>query len=273
MRLPLPEGFQAPIQYNRLHKGYAYTDPRFSLAGVSLRSDELEAIEEAVDIIRSIGTSRMSDKFAHAIEKIRSVSIEKKDAPGNIPVLQTMQAPDAGVFEHFDVFYKACRDHYTVSFIHFSYTKRQFKHILLHPFLIKEFENRWYIIGFSEVHGGIRTFGFDRITGPMLVKKPYKPTHTETIKSYLHDVYGVFPIPKAKKEKVKIRVSQLATHYLQAYPIHPSQVIKKENAGDSTVTLFLVPSIELSRYFLSQGRHVRIISPKWLIDFTKNLAS
>ena len=273
MRLPYPDGFDAPIRYNRAQKGYEYTDPEYSLIGVSLRQEEIDAISEAIDVIRYIGGTRMSDKFNHAVEKILSSTLERANANEDVvPVIQTMIPPVSRGFEHIELIYKACREHIPISFIHFSYKKRTFNHILLHPFLIKEFENRWYVIGYSEQHDAIRTFGLDRVTEPLLIKRKYHYSNPQLINAYLNDVYGVFPIPAAKKELIKIHVSQLGTHYFQAYPLHISQTIIKESMGTSFITFEVIASVELARYFLSQGRHVKIVKPKWFREFTENLA-
>lgn len=273
MRLPYPDGFDAPIRYNRANRGYEYTNAEYSLIGVSLRQEEVDAISEAIDVIRYIGGTRISDKFNHAVEKILSSTLERTNSDEEIiPVIQTMVPPVSRGFEHIEVFYKACREHIPTSFIHFSYKKRKFNHILLHPFLIKEFENRWYVIGYSEQHDAIRTFGLDRVSDPILIKRKYISTNPQFINVYLNDVFGVFPIPDAKKELIKIHVSQLGTHYFQAYPLHISQKIEKESEGTSFISFDIIASVELARYFLSQGRHVKIIQPKWFREFTKNVA-
>jgi predicted DNA-binding transcriptional regulator YafY len=272
MRLPAPDGFDAPIHYNRQHKGYEYLDPGYSLSGISLRKEELEAIHEAVELIQSIGGSRISENFTHAVEKLLSATLEIDQNKGErLPVLQMMNPPTSRGFEYFDLFYKASKEKVPVSFIHYSYKKRRFQHILLHPFLIKEFENRWYVIGHSENHDAIRTFGLDRISTPELIDKLYISTDRETRRTYHNDVYGVFPIPGAKKEKVIVHVSGLGTHYFQAYPLHESQVIKKKNRGDSFISFELIPSVELARHFLAQGYHLNIEKPKWFKRFTQQL--
>ncbi len=273
MRLPYPDGFDAPIRYNRAERGYEYTDSEYSLLGVSLRQEEIDAISEAINIIRSIGGTRMSDKFNHAVEKILSSTLEKANVDENKePVIQTMIPPTSRGFEHIELIYKACREKIPLSFIHFSYKKRTFNHILLHPFLIKEFENRWYVIGYSELHDEIRTFGLDRVTEPLFINRNYHFIDPQLVHSYLNDVFGVFPIPGAKKELIQIHVSQLGTHYFQAYPLHESQTIEKENEGTSFIRFEIIASVELARYFLSQGRHVKIVKPKWFKEFTENLA-
>ncbi len=272
MKRPFPEGFDAPIKFNRAKLGYEYTDSAYSFSGVTLHREELDAIREAVEIIRAIGDTRVGDQFNHAVEKLLSSTLEKTDAgEENLPVLQTMVAPVSRGFEHFDLLYKACKERIPVSFIHFSYKNRNFKHIILHPFLIKEFDNRWYFIGYSELHKETRTFGLDRVSEPVLLKKKYISSDTKELSTYLKDIYGVYPIPDSKKVKIKIKVSRLLTHYFQAYPLHESQKITKESNGTSFITFELIPSVELARYFLSQGRHVEIIEPAWLQDFIKNL--
>lgn len=272
MKMPYPDGFDAPIKFNRRHMGYEYADPDYSLTGVSLRFEELEAIQEAIELVRSIGGSRVSDKFNHAMEKVLSATLEIGNSiEEKQPVLQTMVPPISRGFEHFDFLYRACREKIPISFIHFSYKNRHFKHIILHPFLIKEFNNRWYVIGYSETHNAIRTFGFDRISDPLFLKIKYIRSDAKETKAFLNDVYGVFPIPQANKEEIEIRVSKLETHNFNAYPIHVSQRIEKFPHGESIIKFQLIPSIELAQLFLSKGKQVKILEPQWFIDFTKNL--
>jgi predicted DNA-binding transcriptional regulator YafY len=214
----------------------------------------------------------MSEKFNSAMEKILSTVLEEfPDGKKKQTFLQTMSPPKSRGFEHFDLFYTACRSKIPVSFVHYSYKKNTFSAITLHPFLIKEFENKWYILGYSEKHKEVRTFGMDRVFDPFQLKKPFISVDRTELDSLAKDYYGVFPIPNQQKQKIKIRVSALATNYFQAYPLHESQFINKQPNGYSYIRFELIPTIELTRLFLSHGRHVQIMEPKWLIEFTENL--
>ena len=272
MRMLPPDGFDAPIYYNRSKKGYEYTDPDYSFSGISLSDLDIDAIKESIDVIQSIGGSRMSEKFNSAMEKILSTVLEEfPEGKKKQTFLQTMSPPKSRGFEHFDLFYTACRSKIPVSFVHYSYKKNTFSAITLHPFLIKEFENKWYVVGYSEKHKEVRTFGMDRVFDPFQLKKPFIAVDRTELDSLAKDYYGVFPIPNQQKQKIKIRVSALATNYFQAYPLHESQLIKKQPDGYSFIRFELIPTIELTRLFLSHGRHVEIMEPKWLITFTENL--
>ncbi len=271
MRESPPEGFDAPIYYDYKGKGYAYSDPDYELGGVSLTDIDIETIRESIEFIQTIGGSRISEKFNHAMEKILSTSLEFSTENTKQAILQTMNPPRSRGFEHFDLFYQACREKTPVSLVHYSYKKRNFSALTIHPFMIKEFENKWYVMGFSEKHNQIRTFGLDRVFDPFLLKKKYIPVEKSTREKEAHDYYGVFPIPNQKKQGVKIHVSALVTNYFEAYPIHESQLIKKEESGSSIISYNLIPTLELTRLFLSHGYHVKVIEPKWLIEFTDNL--
>ena len=272
MREPQPSGFDAPISYNKIYKGYEYLDADFVMGGVSLTDSDVDAIKESIDLIRSIGGSRVSEKFNNAMEKILSTILEEyPDGTKKQSYLQTMTPPKSRGFEHFDLFYTACSTKTPISFVHYNYKKRNFNAITIHPFLIKEFENKWYIIGYSEQHKEVRTFGMDRVFAPIQLKKTFIKVEKAIIEQEANDYYGVFPIPNQKKQCIKIRLSDLATNYFEAYPIHESQKILKEPDGYSIVTFQLVPTIELTRLFLSHGYHVEILEPLWFIEFTENL--
>ncbi len=272
MKDPSPDGFDAPIRYNRTHKGYEYTDPDYSIRKFALPEEDVMAVLESVDLVRSLGGGRFSHKFISAMEKVLSASLEEfVQVKQDVPVLQTMSTPESRGFEYFDLLYKACQRGIPVSFVHYNYQKRRFKSILLHPFLITEFENKWYVHGYSEQHEEVRVFGLDRLYHPMLLKLSYKTTDTAVIQSRLHDMYGVFAIRGYQKCKIRIVASAFITSYFSAYPIHASQKIRKTNGGSGIITFDLIPTLELARLFLSHGKHLMVLGPKWFKDIYEGL--
>jgi predicted DNA-binding transcriptional regulator YafY len=138
---------------------------------------------------------------------------------------------------------------------------------------LKEFDNRWYLIGYSENHGEVRTFGIDRISDPELLVREFEHMKHETRFEYLNDVYGVFPMKDRKKTEITIYANELSTHFFHAYPLHESQNMQKNSEGDSIITFQLIPSIELARYLLAQGSNVEILSPQWFKEETEKLKS
>ena len=106
---------------------------------------------------------------------------------------------------------------------------------------------------------------------PVLLKKEFIPSNYRTVYEFLNDMYGVFPIANMEKTEIKLHVRKMLTHYLHAYPIHPSQKIEKQDDGDSIIKFDLIPTVELARYVLSNGQSINIISPIWFREFTNKL--
>jgi predicted DNA-binding transcriptional regulator YafY len=250
-----------------------YTDPDFKIGNLDLTDADIASIRESLALVQSIGAGRIDEKFSHAMQKVLATAAEVFDQPQSnaASYLQTMSPPISRGFAHFELFSRACREQIPLSFVHYGYKKRKFTAVQLHPFLIKEFDNKWYLFGYSENHQEVRHFGFDRIYSPLLLNKPYKRFDQQTTFDLLANAYGVFPIPDKKKQRITLEVSSLITHYFEAYPIHNSQQIKKHADGTAQITLELVPTIELARLILWHGYHVQHIAPKWFADFTKAL--
>lgn len=272
MKLPHPDGFDAPIKYNRSRGGYEYLDKDYSISGVALNSVDIDAIKEAIDVLSAIGGTRVGKKFGHAVEKMLSgakeeLNLEKESRK----IIQTDAIEEGRGFENFDLIFTACRDRIPLSFAHYSYTKRTFKSVILHPVVLKEFENRWYVVGYSESHDGLRTFGFDRIYDPLPLRKKFIATPKKVSNEYLNDVYGVYPLREGEKEEIVIRTSSIITNYFRAQKIHPSQKIKMLDYGEALISFNLIPSMELVRLFLSYGSQLIVLQPERLASFiTKN---
>jgi len=264
-----PDGFDAPIKFNRAKLGYEYTDPDFSIYGVSLNSYDVDSISEAIDVISSIGGSRVSDKFTHAIEKVLSNVQELTSTEEKRRIIQTDHISEGRGFEHFDLLYSACRDRVPISFVHYSYRRREFKALIIHPVLLKEFNNHWYVIGFSEAHQALRTFGLDRVKAPEPIYKVFQDTSSDVIDAYLNNVYGVYPLPNCTKEKITLHANAMLTNYFRAQKIHESQHVEMQSRGDSIITFELIPSMELVSLILSYGKQIRVLEPAHLAKTVK----
>lgn len=276
MREDPPNGFAAPIKFCRRKLVYEYTDSDYSIDKVGLNDADIDGIKKALEIINSIGTNRVSEQFSHSMGKLLSVyneafiGSEKKRK-----IIQTDQLPFYRGMEHFDILFRACSEEIPISVIHYSYDKMSFNCTVIHPRVLKEFENRWYVIGFSEDHNTIRTFGLDRLYEPVLLKKKFRKVNSEIEELYLQDVYGVYPIVNnnaeistdPEKQTIRIWASSLVINYLMAYPLHPSQEVQsRREYGNGEITFELIPSHELIRLFRSYGNDIEVLEPKWMIS-------
>lgn len=265
--------FDAPILYCRKNKGYYYTNPNFSINSIPLTDDDILTIKEALDLIKNLGGgNRVNERFGSAIQKIlASYKEEFPEGDEERKIIQTDYVEGAKGYENFNLLFEASKNKHPLSFVHYSYSKRKFNSVMVHPIRLKEFDNRWYLIGYSENHNSIRTFGLDRIYEPVFLKRKFIDCKEKEIENYCNDIYGVYPIENQKKQEITFLTSIAITNYFEAYPIHTSQKEDKNESGSSFFTLNLVPSMELIKLFRSYGKHLEVINPNWLRQQTQTL--
>jgi len=265
--------YDAPIAFCRSNLGYYYTDSNYSINSIPLTDNDISSIKEALDLIKNLGGgNRANERFSDAIQKILVAFKEEfPESDTRRKIILTDYVEGAKGYENFNTLFKACKNQNPVSFSHYSYNYREFKAIMVHPILLKEFENRWYLVGYSESHHSIRTFGLDRIYEPLLIKRKYIDSNEKEVESYCNDIYGVYPIENQPKQIITFLTSIKITNYFEAYPIHSSQRPEKNESGSSFFTIDVVPSMELIRLFRSYGKNLEVINPEWLRAQTKTL--
>ena len=257
-------GFNAPIKFSRQYNGYYYSDPDFSINSIPLNSAELEALEAVSDVLTAFTGSRISEYYNQAVQKITASIKEKTLHKGkNRKFIQTDAQVRHKGFEYFELLLHAVMEKIPVCFIHYSYNKRCFNSVIAHPVLLKEFQNKWYLVAYSEQHKCLRTFGLDRISDPLMLKKEFHDTSDEIIDNYFSDIYGVYPLPKAVKQKITFLAGPFIAEYIKANPIHTSQTIQKTGEhGGVFFELELIPSQELINFFVQFGPDLVVLSPE-----------
>lgn len=130
----------------------------------------------------------------------------------------------------------------------------------LHPYHVKQYNNRWFLFGFEEESGKIANKALDRIHHISLANVPFTPNTSIDFGHFFDDIVGVsIPYDDVKKETVILRFTPARFPYVTSKPIHKSQVVIDEE--DCTVSLEVKPTRELEQQILSFGPDVEVLSP------------
>ena len=131
--------------------------------------------------------------------------------------------------------------------------------ILFHPYFLKRYKQRWYMIGLKEKGNSVRTYALDRIREMKIVKDRFEKPGTLTMDQLFSNIVGV-TTSRAPVKTVKLRVTPTQAKYVRALPLHPTQ---KEEAHDgySIFTYQLKLNYELAHEILGLGDAVKVIEP------------
>jgi predicted DNA-binding transcriptional regulator YafY len=268
------DGYNAPIKFKRSNQGYYYDlekYPNFTIRSLGLNEKESEAIELAASVLQQFKGIKVNDSYNHAIDKLySSLNIKKSDKDKSLTnAIQPEETTYMQGMEHFENLVKSIKKKIPVSFIHYSYDKKLFKSIIIHPYLMKESNKRWYLVGYSEEHKEVRYFGLDRIYDPILIDREFIEHHGKDLRSLFDTKIGLTNIHSLKNknepQEIVFWVSRKMANYIKSMPLHKSQTHEEYNGyGDIMVSITLVPTFELVAMILSYGKHIELISPQWL---------
>ena len=129
----------------------------------------------------------------------------------------------------------------------------------IHPYYIKQYNTRWFLLAFNEEEQSITNIALDRIEECTPIDLKYKTTDID-FTEYFDDVVGVTIPRDTTIENIILKFSQHRFSYITSKPLHGSQhIIDKQNG---IIKLSLIPNREFYALLHSFGSDVEILKPQ-----------
>lgn len=155
----------------------------------------------------------------------------------------------------------------TIEFVHESYTTKQITDYTVEPHLLKEYQNRWYLIAYVPKISDFRTFGIDRISDLKLINTTFKKQSEDT-RHYFQNIVGInFHEYNSQPQEVIFTANEYETKYLRSKPLHHSQ----EEIENGKFRLFVIPNYELKQRLLMFGDAIIVLQPEALRNKIKEI--
>jgi predicted DNA-binding transcriptional regulator YafY len=264
MRTEEELGYYAPIKYSKLEQGYYYEDSSYTIKDISLSDEEQEAIKLAATTLFQFRDMAMFKDFGSAIQKIfdrMNISPEMEDEAVERHV-QFETSPVAQGSDLLPELLSAIKQRQEVQFRYHSYLDDSKSERVLEPYLLKEYRNRWYVIGRDVERNATRTFGLDRIENLHSAPRYFVvPSDFDSDTLFRHS-FGITAGGKA--EEVVLRFAKQQGLFVRSQPLHPTQETIAEDENGIVVRIRVIPSPELTMAILSYGHQVEVVSPSKL---------
>lgn len=167
--------------------------------------------------------------------------------------------------EFLSYFYYKIIDLETVSFNYKKFEDDKSRLVELEPYLLKEHNKRWYLIGKLKGNKDFYTYPLDRIAS-INWEKPsieFQRDSSFNPSKLWQDTIGIF---RGKPEKVTFELKDDHMNnidFIRTSPLHKSQKIRKLDDTWIEVELFVFPSFELIRELRKLGiNNIRNLKPK-----------
>lgn len=259
-------GYMAPIKYDKRHKGYCYENPHFSLSNIPLKEEEVYSLEFAVGVLRQFKGLKPVKEFEEAVQKIEqyiNLSLHAGDAEFEQYVQVEKGTGEKGM-EFLEPLFQCIRKQHSVKLLYHKFEGEQAQEYLFHPYMLKEYRNRWYVLGFYPKRGHIITFALDRVVGLDALPQIFERDKSFHADSYFQHSFGITVVHNSKPEKVVLKFASSQSKFIKTQPLHPSQKILKETKTECRVQLTVIQSHELLMHILSYGAEVEVLQPATL---------
>ena len=166
----------------------------------------------------------------------------------------------------------AIKNKQLISFTYHKFWEEQSEQRTIEPYSLKEFANRWYILGYDASRKAIRSFALDRLSDLEIKKQKFIPSTDFDAELYYKNSFGIIsPEEGQKPEEIIISCDAFQGKYIKALPFHHSQQIIKDDENELIIKLFLVPTYDFVQEILSKGKTIKILQPQSLIDEVKQI--
>ena len=242
-----------------------YADPSFSIFKKELSKEESNLIHE---LLNTIGQFDGLTNFEWL--KQFKIGLGIKERPkiisfSNNPYLQNSNL--------LGILFDNISNNVVVELKYHTFSNTEQKRIVFHPYLLKQYNDRWYIIGAADSDKKILNFALDRIDN--VTPRPeveFKPCEVDIFERF-EDIVGITLHHDRDIEHIIFWASDYSKNYIITKPIHESQKLlrsellneisaKHPNLKNGAIfSIDCIPNYELIRELCSFGKELIVLAP------------
>ncbi len=257
--------FSAPIDSEKRNgkNVYRYTDSSFSIFSQELSREERNLLRE---VLNTIGQFDGLDNFQWLEDFKIGLGLEDRRqiiSFSNNPYLKNSNLLGT-IFDNIS-------NEVVVHLSYHTFSDKNTRAIDFHPYLLKQYNDRWFLLGAVESDGKILTFALDRIDKvEPLPDRKYTPC-PEDLAERFEDIVGVTYYEDRPMEHILFWVSDFSKNYIETKPLHGSQTPQCGEAetrlrqeypqlnGGAFYTIDCIKNYELIRLLCSYGKDLIVL--------------
>ncbi|PKV48096.1 putative DNA-binding transcriptional regulator YafY [Aquimarina sp. MAR_2010_214] len=255
-------GYNAPIVvYDR--KYYKYESPDFSITDIPLTENDMSVLSETVEMLKQFKDFSLFTELGGIIQRLEDKVYTEKTK--NKSIIHMDRNENLKGLHFLDELYQAILKKVVLKLDYKSFKAKSANIITFHPYILKEFNNRWFLIGKRTGARGISNLALDRIIS---IDYDFKLSYFEADfdpDQFYKNVIGVTVNQGERPTPVNIYINAYNAPYVITKPLHHSQILQQQNDDGSIIISIKVKiNFELERLLLGFGESIEILQPERL---------
>lgn len=255
-------GYNAPIEvFDK--KFYRYADEEFTITNIPLTETDMNVLTETVSMLKQFKDFSLFNDVSDILQRLEDKIYAEKSHTK--PVIHLDKNENLKGLHFLDELYQAIIKKVVLKITYKSFKSREESEFLFHAFILKEYNNRWFLVGKRKPDAPIANLALDRIIAlDYDFKTPYIDEDFDAEKFYKH-VVGVTVNSGSQPRKIEIKVNPTHAPYVITKPLHNTQRLIKTNDDMSIIIhLLLTENFEFERQLLGFGDGIEILKPEKL---------
>ncbi|WP_295127577.1 WYL domain-containing protein [uncultured Chitinophaga sp.] len=251
-------GYNAPIIVKD-KKFYTYDNENYSITNAPINEVDVDKMKEIVGVLKQFNGFSYFEEMSEMIARLEN-NLHKSTHHTSFIQFENNRLLKG--LEHIAPLYQHILNRQVLLIEYKSFRAKQASHQIFHPYLLKEYRNRWFLIVRPKQRDDLQTLALDRIISfQELPKEKYEVLPGVDIETYFDDVLGVTKTIKDKAQKVVLEITGDHAPYVKTKPLHTSQIVLKEDATCLLIQITVVVNFELEREILGFGECMKVLSP------------
>jgi predicted DNA-binding transcriptional regulator YafY len=258
--------FGAPIEYDRVRRGYRYTGP-FELPSMKLREGEAIALFLGQRLLMQCKGTPFERFVQQAMAKIRvmlpqSIEVNLERVLDSVSFhVEPLRGEEVEVAERWQALTQAIDDRRTIETDYYTASRQASSRRKIDPYHLRLFDGAWYCIGYCHERREVRTFALDRMTDLQVTGDTFIVPDDFSVEEYLAGSLG---LERGVPRKVVIEFDPSEAPYIRGRKWHHSQMLEEKPDGTLRMSLTIGGLGEIMRWVLSLGSHAWVVEPEEL---------
>ncbi|UPT67300.1 MAG: WYL domain-containing protein [Sphingobacteriales bacterium JAD_PAG50586_3] len=196
--------------------------------------------------------SRLEDKVQSTKNKGRTyIDFEKNELLKGINLIEPL--------------HKAIIKQQTLQVSYQSFKAEKPVDMVIYPYILKEYRNRWFLLGLNRKGKVLQNMALDRIVDiKELTLEPFVKNTIIDTRTYFNDCIGVTKMPGQLPSTIVLKVDNRTVPYILTKPLHSSQKVLKQEDDGLIFSIEVIWNFELEREILGFGESIRVLAPRRL---------
>ncbi len=254
-----------PIAYDRVMRGFYYTEPVTSFPTVQVSHGELVALLIAQKAVEQYRGTAFEKPLRSAFAKLAS-GLEGESGIGLHDLTEAISFRPQGLaateLDTFQTLAETVLKSHEVSFSYRALAGDEPATRRVRPYHLGCLANQWYLIGHDIDRGAVRTFALSRLTDARDRMTGFTKPDDFSVAEMFAGSFSAFQTRRI--ERVVVKLDAFAARLAAEREWHPSQRLAPDADGGSKLTLDVSIAPDLENWILSWGAHALVLKPSTL---------